>query len=94
MQRPQICNVHHGNSVPIRSVENAFKLATVFSTRGQYERKVAILLVSCAKNHDIERRRAVVKLPRVREKGREEDTVCSVVHSIFSRDVISEIHTR
>ncbi len=50
--------------------------------------------MSCAKNHDIERRRAVVKLPRAREKGREEDTVCSVVHSIFSRDVISEIHTR
>ncbi len=51
-------------------------------------------LVSCAKNHDIERRRAVVKLPRAREKEREEDTVCSVVHIIFSRDVISEIHTR
>ncbi len=50
--------------------------------------------VSCAKNHDIERRRAVVKLPRAREKEREEDTVCSVVHIIFSRDVISEIHTR
>ncbi len=29
-----------------------------------------------------------------REKEREEDTVCSVVHIIFSRDVISEIHTR
>ncbi len=28
-------------------------------------------LVSCAKNHDIERRRAVVKLPRAREKKRE-----------------------
>ncbi len=27
-------------------------------------------------------------------KEREEDTVCSVVHNIFSRDVISEIHTR
>ena len=52
------------------------------------------MLVSCAKNHDIERRRAVVKLPRAREKEREEDTVCSVVHNIFSRDVISEIHTR
>ncbi len=39
-------------------------------------------------------RRAVVKLPRAREKEREEDTVCSVVHIIFSRDVISEIHTR
>ncbi len=50
--------------------------------------------VSCAKNHDIERRRAVVKLPRAREKEREEDTVCSVVHIIVSRDVISEIHTR
>ncbi len=50
--------------------------------------------VSCAKNHDIERRRAVVKLPRAREKEREEDRVCSVVHIIFSRDVISEIHTR
>ncbi len=50
--------------------------------------------LSCAKNHDIERRRAVVKLPRAREKEREEDTVCSVVHNIFSRDVISEIHTR
>ncbi len=50
--------------------------------------------VSCAKNHDIERRRAVVKLPRAREKERGEDTVCSVVHNIFSRDVISEIHTR
>ncbi len=48
----------------------------------------------CAKNHDIERRRAVVKLPRAREKEREEDTVYSVVHIIFSRDVISEIHTR
>ncbi len=51
-------------------------------------------VVSFAKNHDIERRRAVVKLPRAREKEREEDTVCSVVHIIFSRDVISEIHTR
>ncbi len=50
--------------------------------------------VSCAKNHDIKRRRAVVKLPRAREKEREEDTVCSVVHIIFSRDVTSEIHTR
>ncbi len=50
--------------------------------------------LSCAKNHDIERRRAVVKLPRAREKEREEDTVCSVVHIIFSRDVITEIHTR
>ncbi len=50
--------------------------------------------MSCAKNHDIERRRAVVKLPRAREKEREENTVCSVVHIIFSRDVISEIHTR
>ncbi len=50
--------------------------------------------VSCAKNHDIERRRAVVKLPRAREKEKGEDTVCSVVHNIFSRDVISEIHTR
>ncbi len=50
--------------------------------------------MSCAKNHDIERRRAVVKLPRAREKEREEDTVCSAVHNIFSRDVISEIHTR
>ncbi len=55
---------------------------------------VFFLLVSCAKNHDIERRRAVAKLPRAREKEREEDTVCSVVHIIFSRDVISEIHTR
>ncbi len=53
-----------------------------------------VVFVSCAKNHDIERRRAVVKLPRAREKEREEDTVCSVVHIIFSRDVISEIHTR
>ncbi len=53
-----------------------------------------MLVMSCAKNHDIERRRAVVKLPRAREKEREEDTVCSVVHIIFSRDVISEIHTR
>ncbi len=35
-----------------------------------------------------ERRRAVVKLPRAREKEREEDTICSVVHNIFSRDVI------
>ncbi len=52
------------------------------------------VIVSCAKNHDIERRRAVVKLPRAREKEREEDTVCSIVHNIFSRDVISEIHTR
>ncbi len=52
------------------------------------------MLLSCAKNHDIERRRAVVKLPRAREKEREEDTVYSVVHNIFSRDVISEIHTR
>ncbi len=50
--------------------------------------------MSCAKNHDIERRRAVVQLPRAREKEREEDTVCSVVHIIFSRDVISEILTR
>ncbi len=50
--------------------------------------------MSCAKNHDIERRRAVVNLPRAREKEREEDTVCSVVHIIFSRDVISKIHTR
>ncbi len=50
--------------------------------------------MSCAKNHDIERRREVVKLPRAREKEREEDTICSVVHNIFSRDVISEIHTR
>ena len=50
--------------------------------------------MSCAKNHDIEIRRAVVKLPRARKKEREEDTVCSVVHNIFSRDVISEIHTR
>ncbi len=50
--------------------------------------------MSCAKNHDIERRRAVVKLPRAREKEREEDTLCSVVHIISSRDVISEIHTR
>ncbi len=50
--------------------------------------------VSCAKNHDIERIRAVVKLPRAREKEKGEDTVCSVVHNIFSRDVISEIHTR
>ncbi len=33
-------------------------------------------------------------LPRAREKEREEDTVCSVVHNLFSRDVISEIHTR
>ncbi len=49
--------------------------------------------MSCAKNHDIERRRAVVKLPRAREKERE-DTVRSVVHNIVSRDVISEIHTR
>ncbi len=49
--------------------------------------------VSCAKNHDIKRRRAVVKLPCAREKEREEDTVCSIVHNIFSRDVISEIHT-
>ncbi len=32
-------------------------------------------VMSCAKNHDIERRRAVVKLPRAREKEREEDTV-------------------
>ncbi len=39
-------------------------------------------------------RRAVVKLPRAREKEREEDTICSVVRIIFSRDVISEIHTR
>ncbi len=31
---------------------------------------------------------------RAREREREEDTVCSVVHIIFSRDVISEIHTR
>ncbi len=52
-----------------------------------------MLQLSCAKNHDIERR-AVVKLPRARGKEREEDTVCSVVHIIFSRDVISEIHTR
>ncbi len=50
--------------------------------------------MSCVKNHDIERRRAVVKLPRAREKEREEDTVCSEVHNIFSCDVISEIHTR
>ncbi len=50
--------------------------------------------MSCAKNHDIKRRRAVVKLPRAREKEREDDTVWSVVHIIFSRDVISEIHTR
>ncbi len=50
--------------------------------------------MSCAKNHDIERRRAVVKLPRAREKERKEDTVCSVVHIICGRDVISEIHTR
>ncbi len=50
--------------------------------------------MSCAKNHDIERRRAGVKLPRARENEREDDTVCSVVHIIFSRDVISEIHTR
>ncbi len=53
-----------------------------------------LFLVSCAKNHDIKRRRAVVKLPRARDKEREEDTVCSLVHIIFSRDVISEIHTR
>ncbi len=58
------------------------------------EAEGAQLLMSCAKNHDIERRRAVVKLPRAREKEREEDTVCSVVHIIVSRDVISEIHTR
>ncbi len=50
--------------------------------------------VSCAKNHDIERRRAVGKLPRARETEREEDTVCSIVHNIVSRDVISEMHTR
>lgn len=30
---------------------------------------------------------------RAQERERE-DTVCSVVHNIFSRDVISEIHTR
>ncbi len=53
-----------------------------------------LTILSCVKNHDIETRRAVVKLPRAREKEREEDTVCSVVHNIFSRDVISEIHTR
>ena len=46
------------------------------------------------KKREEERRRAVVKLPRAREKEREEDTVCSVVHNIVSRDVISEIHTR
>ncbi len=57
-------------------------------------RNKVIAHLSCAKNHDIERRRAVVKLPRAREKEREEDTVCNVVHIIFSRDVISEIHTR
>ncbi len=28
-------------------------------------------LLSCAKNHDIERRRAVVKLPRARARKRE-----------------------
>ncbi len=56
------------------------------------ERETDIL--SCAKNQDIERRRAVVKLPRASEIEREEDTVCSVVHIIFSRDVITEIHTR
>ncbi len=56
--------------------------------------KILATQLSCAKNHDIERRRAVVKLPRAREKERGEDTVCSVVHIIFSRDVISEIHTR
>ncbi len=56
--------------------------------------KSYVELMSCAKNHDIERRRAVVKLPCAREKEREEDTVCSVVHNIFSRDVISKIHTR
>ncbi len=59
-----------------------------------FEADATCLFMSCAKNHDIERRRAVVKLPRAREKEREEDTVCSVVHNIFSRDVISEIHTR
>ncbi len=31
---------------------------------------------------------------QVTARAREEDTVCSVVHNIFSRDVISEIHTR
>ena len=38
--------------------------------------------------------RAVVKLPRVRARKRERDTLCSVVHNIVSRDVISEMHTR
>ncbi len=60
----------------------------------QNEQSASQTIMSCAKNHDIERRGAVVKLPRAREKEREEDTVCSVVHIICSRDVISEIHTR
>ncbi len=37
--------------------------------------------------------KAVVKLPRARKRERK-NTLCSVVHKIVSRDVISEIHTR
>ncbi len=54
--------------------------------------KISLCVVREESRH--RERRAVVKLPRAREKEREEDTVCSVVHIIFSRDVISEIHTR
>ncbi len=38
-------------------------------------------------------RKAVVKLPRARKRERK-NTLCSVIHSIVRRDVISELHTR
>ncbi len=36
--------------------------------------------------------KVLVKLPRARKKER--DTLCSVVHNIVSRDVISDTHTK
>ena len=35
----------------------------------------------------------VVKLPRTMREGAEEDTVCSIVHNIVSRDVTLEKYT-
>ncbi len=47
-------------------MEKKGNLFDLFKTKNMV-RKYTVLL-SCAKNHDIERRRAVVKLPRAREK--------------------------